>query len=226
MDQKFSYHKIKKALLLTIIIVSPFLIYFSILIYSKGKHGIIKLPVIKEHPKITFLNMLKSEIEQYSNFITLVCFLDNSLKENEVILFRLHELILKKNAYPDFQLLSFVSDSSQLGLIIQKMEQWSKSSPTALNWKIYYMDSLSMHKNRVALSSEEEAIFYPNQVYIIDKDLNQRRGDIKKGAIQKSGYEALSIAVLKKELLDDVRIAIAEYRLALKKNNKYKIGDQ
>ena len=224
MCKKKISHSLKKAVLLITIIIAPFLIYLSILIYSHGKHGIIKLPVIRERPEITFSNLLKPEKSQYSSFVTLVSFLDHSLKENEVILFNLYELILKENAYPDFQLLAFVSHSQQLDMLIKKMRQWDESSD--LNWKIIPMDSLTMRKNRLILSSESEMSLYPSQVFIIDKDLNQRRRLITAGQTQKSGYEATSIAVLKKEMSDDIRITVAEYRLALKENNKYSIGDQ
>ncbi|MPT35213.1 MAG: hypothetical protein E2604_09000, partial [Flavobacterium sp.] len=65
----------------------------------------------------------------------------------------------------------------------------------------------------------------PN-VFIIDKDLNLRgrKGKNKKGEEEyKEGYNTISAADLHNEMSDDVKIILAEYRLALKKNNKRKI---
>ena len=221
---KNTYSNLKRPGLLVAIIIAPFLIALFILIYLNGKHEIIKLPVIKEQPKITFSDLLKPENSQYSGFVTLVSFFDHSLEKNEVLLFNLHELILKENSYPDFQLLVFVRDSSQLAPLTKKMKKWDKSSHS--NWAIHQMDILTMYENMISLSNAEQALYHPDQAFIIDKDLNQRRRAITEGQTPKSGYEVSSIAVLKKELSDDVRITVAEYRLALKENDKHTIGNQ
>ena len=65
-----------------------------------------------------------------------------------------------------------------------------------------------------------------SNVFIIDKDRNLRgrKGANKKGENEyKEGYNTISAADLHNEMSDDVKIILAEYRLALKKNNKRKI---
>ena len=64
----------------------------------------------------------------------------------------------------------------------------------------------------------------PN-VFIIDKNLNLRgrKGANKKGEIEyKEGYNTISAADLHNEMGDDVKVILAEYRLALKKYGKTK----
>ena len=65
----------------------------------------------------------------------------------------------------------------------------------------------------------------PN-VYIIDKDINLRgrKGEDLKGEKEyKEGYNTISAADLHNNMSDDVKVILAEYRLALKRNNKRKI---
>jgi hypothetical protein len=61
----------------------------------------------------------------------------------------------------------------------------------------------------------------PN-VYIIDKkrNLRGRKGHDKKGKSEyKEGYNTKFVSELYNEMTDDVKIILAEYRLALKKNH-------
>jgi hypothetical protein len=61
----------------------------------------------------------------------------------------------------------------------------------------------------------------PN-VYIIDKkrNLRGRKGQDKKGKPEyKEGYNTVLVSELYNQMIDDVKIILAEYRLALKRNN-------
>lgn len=56
-------------------------------------------------------------------------------------------------------------------------------------------------------------------VYIIDKDRNLRgrKGKNKAGEIEyKEGYSTISAAELHNDMMDDMKVVLAEYRLALK----------
>jgi len=53
-------------------------------------------------------------------------------------------------------------------------------------------------------------------VYIIDKKLSQRGRNDDNGI--KFGYDSRSVADINNFMVDDVKIILAEYRLALKKN--------
>jgi hypothetical protein len=61
-----------------------------------------------------------------------------------------------------------------------------------------------------------------HNVFIVDKarNLRGRKGMNKKGEDEyKEGYNTISAADLHNEMGDDIKIILAEYRLALKKNN-------
>ena len=57
-------------------------------------------------------------------------------------------------------------------------------------------------------------------VFIIDRDSNLRGRDDDDGV--KYGYDSRSVADINNNMLDDVKVILAEYRMALKKNNRYK----
>ncbi len=56
-------------------------------------------------------------------------------------------------------------------------------------------------------------------VFIIDKDLNLRGRTEDEEEGTKFGFNSNSVADLNNKMVDDVKIILAEYRLALKKNN-------
>ena len=56
-------------------------------------------------------------------------------------------------------------------------------------------------------------------MFIIDKDKNVRGREDDEDEGVKYGYNTTSVAELNNKMEDDVKIILAEYRLALKKNN-------
>ena len=56
-------------------------------------------------------------------------------------------------------------------------------------------------------------------VFIVDKDLNLRGRTQDEDEGTKYGFNSNSVADLNNKMEDDVKIILAEYRLALKKNN-------
>jgi len=70
--------------------------------------------------------------------------------------------------------------------------------------------------------SLNEKLGTPN-VYIVDKkrNLRGRKGKNKKGEEEyQEGYNTFKVSDLYNNMIDDVKVILAEYRLALKKNNK------
>ena len=58
-----------------------------------------------------------------------------------------------------------------------------------------------------------------SEVFIIDKDRNLRGRSEDEDEGLKFGFDATSVADLNNKMEDDVKVILAEYRLALKKNN-------
>ena len=57
-------------------------------------------------------------------------------------------------------------------------------------------------------------------VFIVDRNGNLRGRDDKEGV--KFGYDSRFVADINNNMVDDVKVILAEYRMALKKNNIYK----
>jgi hypothetical protein len=57
-------------------------------------------------------------------------------------------------------------------------------------------------------------------VFIIDKDENLRGRDTDEDKGMLYGYDSRSVSELNNKMNDDVKVILAEYRLALKKYNK------
>ena len=57
-------------------------------------------------------------------------------------------------------------------------------------------------------------------MFIIDRDGNLRGRD--DGEEKKFGYDSRFVADINNNMVDDVKVILAEYRMALKKNNIYK----
>ena len=86
-------------------------------------------------------------------------------------------------------------------------------------YKVLYLDESDSVKLFDALKSKGELNSGSSPlVYIIDKNgsLRGRTDDKDEGVLY--GYDIRSVAVLNNKMEDDVKVLLAEYRLALKKN--------
>ena len=70
-------------------------------------------------------------------------------------------------------------------------------------------------KSDINLSPKEST----STVFIVDREANLRGRDDDEDVGTLFGYDASSVASLNNKMTDDVKVILAEYRLALKKNN-------
>ena len=99
------------------------------------------------------------------------------------------------------------------------------SSEDMSKWKFILGDELKIQGLFSSLGSDvklNKKLSTPF-VFIVDKDRNLRGRDDDKQTGTLYGYNSSSVAELTKKMTDDIKIILAEYRLALKKNNKYKL---
>ena len=91
-----------------------------------------------------------------------------------------------------------------------------------INWKFITIEEdklvglFNSLKTNLSLDSNAGTPY----VFIIDRDSNLRGRDDDDGV--KYGYDSRSVADINNNMLDDVKVILAEYRMALKKNNRYK----
>jgi hypothetical protein len=79
--------------------------------------------------------------------------------------------------------------------------------------------------NNKTVSSSRTFDIEKTLVYIIDKEGNLRGRDDDEDNLngRMFGYNSSSVAEINNKMVDDVKVILAEYRLALKKNNSFRI---
>ncbi|MEN8790511.1 MAG: hypothetical protein ABF295_13415 [Flavobacteriaceae bacterium] len=202
----------KKKFVLIILFVFPLVVY---LFFASGVTNFGRLPVITED--IGELDQLDSS-ERFSGKISILGFLGEDLELKKTNAFNLNQKIYKRfYEFTDFQMLMVVPVGTE-----EKVESLKKELSTLAdtrNWKFIYATETEIRQLFDALNTDlvlDEYLSSP-YVFIIDKERNLRgRNDDENNGL-KYGFNATSVADINNKMVDDVKIILAEYRLALKK---------
>ena len=104
--------------------------------------------------------------------------------------------------------------------LIKELNRLTKTDFT--NWKFITMSDENLINvfNSLKTDIKLDSNLGTSHVFIIDRMGNLRGRDDKEGA--KFGYDSRFVADINNNMVDDVKVILAEYRMALKKNNIYK----
>ena len=204
----------KKFIVLGVLFILPIVAY---LFFASGVHNFAKLPVIEEEiPELKLQHDVRLEHK-----ITVLGFLGNTIERDGGDLFNLNQKIFKSfSGFDDFQFVYLVPetiDQDALDKVTYELSQLVDLS----NW--YFVQTPQANINTVFDSlntpySLQEDGGSP-YIFIIDKDRKLRGRDDDEDYGVLYGYDSSDIAELADKMKDDVKIVLAEYRLALKKNN-------
>ncbi|WP_396195823.1 SPOR domain-containing protein [Flavobacterium sp.] len=212
----------KKNLVLFVLFILPIVAY---LFFASGVNSFITLPTITAGiPDINSeWTSLKGEKVTLNNKITILGFPGQDIMTNSGNFFTLNQKIYNKYLeFKDFQMVFVAPDGSQ-----QQAEKLLKELGKITNVSGYHFVFAApeaieaYHKNLKLLGKLDEKAGTP-YVYIIDKkrNLRGRKGKSEQGEPEyKEGYNTTSASDLHNDMMDDVKIILAEYRLALKRNN-------
>lgn len=213
----------KKVLLLVALFVVPVIAY---LFFASGVNSFIKLPVVTEKiPELsTSWEPLSGDPVQLKNKITILGFTGNDIKYVEGNITNLaHKIYDKNKDFVDFQVIMIAPKGTEEA--INKLNEQLSVNVDLKHW--YYVmaeeKDIQEYFKKLNLVGNLDSKFGTSNVYIIDKELNLRgrKGKNKKGEEEyREGYNTISAADLHNEMADDVKVILAEYRLALKKNNR------
>lgn len=214
-----------KKIVLIILFILPLVVY---MFFATGVNKFAKLPIIT--PKVNELSDWKSlsnhEVK-LENKITILGFLGDDVLTEKGNLFNLNQKIYNKNKeFKDFQIVMIAPEGTQNDIKSIITELGSISDLSGWNFVFTSHDSISEFYKSLKLTENLNPEIGTSNVYIIDKDLNLRgrKGkDLKGEEEYKEGYNTISAADLHNNMSDDVKVILAEYRLALKRNNKRKI---
>ena len=211
----------KKKFVLFVLFVLPLAAY---LFFASGVNSFAKLPILtKSLPEITSWKSDSKTPIQLQNKITILGFTGTDFKKRRGNFFNLYEKIYKKDEqFKDFQVVfiapigtekkidSLVIDLKKLGSIV--------------GWKFVFATNIQINQfyNQMKLQTKLDQDLGSQMVYIIDKkrNLRGRKGKSEKGEEEyKEGYNTSLVSELHNEMTDDVKVILAEYRLALKINH-------
>lgn len=203
----------KKTFILVVLFVLPIVAY---LFFASGVNNFGKLPVLTKN--INELSFAKEA--GFKNKITILGFLGANIDSRKGNAFNLNQKIYKRfHEFKDFQFVMVLPKGTE-----NKTEELKKELATLANiekWKFIFTSPVQINNLFSSLKTDielDDNLGTP-YVFIVDKDLGLRGRTNDEDENTKYGFNSNSVADLNNKMIDDVKIVLAEYRLALKKNN-------
>ena len=212
--------EVKKYIVLGMLFIFPLVVY---LFFASGINNFARLPILTENvPEISHWATLNGSKNQFDGMISIVGFWGSDIELRKGDAFNLNQKIYKRfYQFDDFQFVMAV----EVGLednVKQILAELQTGSATDLSkWKFIFgtkeqiEDLFKGFQTDITLNENASTA----TVFIIDRarKLRGRDDDEEVGTLY--GYNTSSVAEINKKMTDDVKVILAEYRLALKKNN-------
>ena len=210
--------KIKKFVILGILFLLPIIAY---LFFSSGINHFAKLPVLTQNVlEIDQFKTEKGTSKLLNDHITILCFFGNNLEATKANAFNLAHKIYKKNyQFKNFQFVILTPDGSQSQ--VKSLKEELSEIENAVNWNFVYSSPNEIEKvfNSLGSNYSLDANMASPYVFIIDKDRSLRGRDDDDDVGLLYGFDSSDYSEVNNKMSDDVRVILAEYRLALKKYN-------
>lgn len=213
--------KFQKNLVLITLFILPLVAY---VFFASGVNSFAKLPTItKNIADVAEFKSIDGRPVTLKNKITILGFMGSDIEKNKAGFFNLTEKIYNKNReFKDFQVVMIAPNGSQ-----DAVKELMKKVSTLTNlsgWHFVFLSpqQIDAYYGKMNLVFKLDKNQYTQNVFIIDKKLNLRgrKGKSIKGDEEyKEGYNTFKVSELYNEMNDDVKIILAEYRLALKRNH-------
>lgn len=210
----------KKHWVLSILFILPL---FAYMFFASGVNNFAKLDTVSKDVLVddNFNTLFKDTVVTFNNRITILSFLGNDVDTKKAYAFNMKEKIYDR--YKEFKDLQFVT------IVLPNQEQEVEDFLNTLNstsdddnWFFIKMSSSQLSNlfeslnSNITLDDKKST----SQVFIIDKSRNLRGRLEDEDGSKRYAYDMSSVAELSDEMNDDVKVILAEYRLALKKYNK------
>jgi hypothetical protein len=206
----------KKFAVLFVLFILPIVAY---LFFASGINSFGKLPTITKN--ISDLNNFKSisnDKISLDNKITILAFAGTNMIKNQGNFFNFTEQIYDRNkTFKDFQVVVIAPNGTETDAL--ELKKRLSQLTDVSGWKIVFASNIEIQEyyNNLKLKGKLDADLGSKFFYIIDKKRNLRGRNDEKN--YKEGYNTFSPSDLHNEMTDDVKIILAEYRFALKRNN-------
>ena len=210
--------KIKKFVVLGVLFLLPITAY---LFFASGVNNFVKLPVLTEN--VSEINHFKTEegkTRALKNHITVLCFFGSDIESSYANAFNLaHEIYKKNYQFKDFQFVILTPEGVEKEVQILKSKLAEIENPE--NWNFVYGQPKEIEKvfNSLGTNYKLDKNSASPFVFVIDKDQNLRGRDDDEDVGILYGFDARVYSEINNKMSDDIRVLLAEYRLALKKYN-------
>ncbi|MDG1022685.1 MAG: hypothetical protein P8I42_01430 [Flavobacteriaceae bacterium] len=206
-----------KKFVLGILFVFPLVVY---LFFASGKNNFAKLPILtKGVHEIENLKFLVDQNPALKNHITIMGYWGGSLENKQAEALNLNEKIYKRfYEFADFQFVFFVNQDRLLEVdrLKKTLKEGVGTDLSKWNFIPASNEEIQRHFNSLQTPIELNNDGSTPYVFIIDKDLNLRGRNDDEDSGTLYGFDARSVAQINKKMIDDVKVILAEYRLALK----------
>jgi len=207
--------EVYKKIVLGILFVFPLLVY---LFFASGKNNFAKLPILSEK----IMELPEKSIgnsTQLNGHISILGYWGGSLQNKKAEALNLNEKIYKRfYQFDDFQFV-FLVDSDKKKEVEELKTSLRQGVGTDLSrWNFVYVEKkeIKSHFSSLNISIDLDEYGSTPYVFIIDKNRSLRGRNDDEDIVTLYGYDARSVAQINKKMIDDVKVILAEYRLALK----------
>ncbi len=210
---------IRNKIVLATIFFGPLIFYLFLL---TGTNNFAKLPVLTN--KVNDVSNLSTDKKiTFQNNISIVSFLGDDLLQHKTNALNLNEKIYKHfYGFKDFQFIVVLPKGEE-----EKAKQLKKELGVTTNVDKWYFVFGTEEEVRdifdsFKTNSKLDDNYYSPNAFIIDREMNLRGRNDDEDTVDGFlyGYNAESVATVHQEMVDDVKVVMAEYRLALKKNKR------
>ena len=203
----------KKYFVLTILFVLPLVAY---LFFASGINNFAKLPVLKKD----VININTFSENKFDDKISILIFLGDNIENKKGDILNLNQKIYKRfYKFNDFQFIAI--GTKEINMQVENLvTQLQSGTNTEMTKWFFLLQESKYSKNlfeSLGTDLKLDEFHGSPYVFIIDKKGFLRGRNDSDGI--KFGYDMRSVAELNNYMVDDVKIILAEYRLALKKNN-------
>ena len=206
-------------------LILGFLFFFPIFVYvflSTGINNFAKLPVLTQ----TVMDIENIEGNSanvsFKNKISVVAFWGGDVNNKKSEALNLNQKIYKRfYEFQDFQFVLLHDKNDNTAIEDLKSDLVRGGGTDLKNWNFIptTQSNIKMIFDSFKTNIELDESFSTPYVFIVDRDLSLRGRDDDEDIGMLFGFNSQSVAEINNKMVDDVKIILAEYRLALKKND-------
>ena len=206
-------------------LILGFLFFFPIFVYvflSTGINNFAKLPVLTEN--VMDIENIEGNVANVSfkNKISVVAFWGGDVNNKKSEALNLNQKIYKRfYEFQDFQFVLLHDKSDNEAIEDLKSDLVSGVGTDLKNWNFIptTQSNIKMIFDSFKTNIDLDNSFSTPYVFIVDRNLSLRGRDDDEDIGMLFGFNSQSVAEINNKMVDDVKIILAEYRLALKKND-------